>query len=223
VKPTPQKNGFTLIELLVTITMIALILSCAYATYSATSRSASRCLTRIDTASHTQLILDQIAQQIRCAYPGPAEPPEEPETSTYFAATNNNLHLITTYALFPDRHPQSGLFEIRYKLDTTSNTLLYQQQPYIRQTNRFIENQQWQTLAQNIKSIELTFFDGSRWQDHWNQKNTLPCAVKITLTITNQTSEPTNSTAIAFLPCHSKRSTATRCAAIFSPLHSGGS
>jgi prepilin-type N-terminal cleavage/methylation domain-containing protein len=193
------KNGFTLVEILVAVAIIGAIVSMVYGSYFVTSKSAKACKRRIELSQEGQELLEKMAQQIRCSYAGSVKkstPPaikgalkkEETQENiiNYFTGDPGEmggeiLYLVTTNRILEEKSP--GLFEVTYKFDKNSGTLFLSQERFVDGSKSFIENRNWQPLAENIESIELEFSDGRDWLPTWDFKKTkaLPYAVKINI------------------------------------------
>ena len=194
------KNGFTLVEILVAVAIIAAIVSMVYGSYFVTSKSAQACKRRIATSQEGRELLERMAQQIRCSYAGSVKkstPPavkgslkkEETQENiiNYFNGDSGEmdgeiLYLVTTNGILDKQAP--GLFEVTYKFDKNTGTLFLSQERFVDGPKSLIEKRNWQTLAENIESIELEFSDGQQWLHTWDfkEKKALPYAVKINLT-----------------------------------------
>ena len=92
------------------------------------------------------------------------------------------LCLVTTNSILEEQAP--GLFEATYKFDKSTGMLFLSQGRFVDGSKSFIENRNWQPLAENIESIELEFSDGRHWLPTWDfkEKKALPYAVKINIT-----------------------------------------
>jgi prepilin-type N-terminal cleavage/methylation domain-containing protein len=194
------KNGFTLVEILVAVAIIAAIISMVYGSYFVTSKSAQACKRRISASQEARELLGRIAQQIRCSYAGSVQKfkpaagkgalkKEETQENiiNYFNGSSSEmsgeiLYLVTTNSILDKQAP--GLFEVTYKFDKNTGTLFLSQKRFVDGHKSFIENRNWQPLAENIDSIELEFSDGRHWLPIWDfkEKKVLPHAVKINLT-----------------------------------------
>jgi len=194
------KSGFTLVEILVAVAIIAAIVSMVYGSYSVTSKSAQTCKKRIELSRQARELLGRMAQQIRCSYAGSVQKPkpaagkgalkkEETQENiiNYFNGSSGKisgeiLYLVTTNSILERKSP--GLFEVTYKFDKNIGTLFISRERFVDGSKSFIENRNWQPLAENIESIELEFSDGQQWLPAWNfkEKKALPYAVKINIT-----------------------------------------
>jgi len=212
VKKTAAKHGFTLIEMLVAVTIIATIASLVYGTYFATAQSAQRCRSRITAAQQARTLLEQITRQIRSAYPAPAASlpkhhsrkinfsAEQPVSFSACPATGSVefLKMITTAG-----KPTDGIYQVAYKLDAPTGRLLYHQQPFAESSQTPADNQQYVSLAENIVSLRLSFFDGLQWYDRWDsaENKMLPRLVRIDLTLTYDNSPPAGFSTLVQVNC----------------------
>ena len=171
-----------------------------YGSYFATSKSAQVCRKRIALSQQGRELLGQMARQIRCSYAGSLKkstPPagkgslknEETQENiiNYFDGSSGEmggeiLYLVTTNSILEEKTP--GLFEVTYKFDKRSGTLLLSQERFVDAPESLIEKRNWQPLAENIESIELAFSDGRQWLNTWDfkEKRALPYAVKFNVT-----------------------------------------
>jgi len=226
-KRQTQKNirntGFTLIEITISIAILMIIVSVVYGTYFATSQSVLRCNRKIVRSTDARSVLTRMTRQIRCAYRRTA-PQKAPTVSsinhtqsvspddspTYLAggAADNDgiiLRLITTAPIFYEQDSYSGLFEAAYKYDSIQGILFYSQRKYIpEQKNSTAESETWLPIAENVESIELSFYDGRRWHDQWNSRDDgkLPHAVKINIVFADENSGSTSFSTAAYVNCH---------------------
>ena len=215
-----DKHGFTLIELLVAVALIAAILSMVYGSYFATSKSAQICKARIAVSQQGCKTLEQMARQIRCSYAGTvtdrSESAEAGSKQTgmilednicYFngnsvAPPGEILHLVTTNRLFGEKEPADGLFEVIYKFDKRASLLSLSQREFVGTVQKTGENN-WRPIAEGVKSLELTFFDGKKWLRSWDfkDKKILPCAVRIELSCEDENHRQYHYATVAYVSC----------------------
>lgn len=218
------KNGFTLVEILVAVALIAAVLSMVYGSYFATSRSAQVCQARIAMSHHARTTLDQMAQQIRCAYAGTmandADSRESgtqqtrivPEGSVSFFNGNPNatngeiLRLVTTNGFAEEEGPTNGLFEITYRFDRSTGVLSLSQGRFIG-TAKKAEARNWRPVAKNIERLELEFFDGRQWLRRWDfkDKKKLPYAVRIEISYEDRDYQRYDYGTVAYISCRKDR------------------
>jgi type II secretion system protein J len=209
--------GFTLIEMLVALAMIATIVSMVYGSYAATSRSMEIYDSRLTCAQRTHLILRLIERQLRCAYQQPTEPdatpsPEAsdnrvrsvqesvrtdetrvPQSRPAFVGGARKtpgevLDFITTAGPAGGQNGPQGLARIRYRYDPVLGTLAISCQPHLDTLQRDDLTGPWQTVLQQVVTMDIEFFDGLRWQPQWRSRadQTLPRAVRLTLTVADE-------------------------------------
>lgn len=220
---SPRKSGFTLVELLVAMAIIITIVTMVYGSYFATSKSAQACDAGLTILQQGRKVLQQMAQQIRCAYAdsnqvsanmAAASPQKEimPENITsYFRGDSNDssgeiLHLVTTHGIFSSRQ-QDGLFDVIYKFDASTATLFLSQTRFAGKVRNIAERGSWRPLAENVESVELAFFDGQKWLPMWDfeQERKLPYAVKISITCKDESDRQYCYSSVADICCRSNR------------------
>jgi len=206
-KNKPQK-GFTLIEILIAMSIVLIIFSVVYGTYFAATSSANRCNANITAAREVRSLLAKMTRQVRCVYV-PAKSPKRTSTASsaidliaaedeqviFRADTKDKdsiiLRMITTAGIFHDRLSRYGPFQVAYRYDSAQGVLFYAQRLIATQSKNHLRQYKWLPLAENVESIELSFFDSRKWLDHWNrreQNQQLPCAVKIEVIMNNTNS-----------------------------------
>jgi prepilin-type N-terminal cleavage/methylation domain-containing protein len=195
------KTGFTLVEILIAVAIITAIIAMVYGSYFAASKSARACKIRIALSQESRAVLEQMAKQIRCCYAGSAKGSKYPESKvpqlrttpesikSYFNGSSGEmggeiLNLVTTSGISEENVEEDGLFEVAYKFEKNSGTLSFSRERFVDTANSYIEKRNWQSLSENIESIELAFFDGRQWLQSWDfkEKRELPLAVKINIT-----------------------------------------
>lgn len=188
------KKGFTIIEVIVAIGIIALIFSMVYGSYFATLKSARICMARMNTAQQAGDIIDRMAGQIRGCYLADQD-------STYvlvktglgreklarvfdFFSGNNNLsggqilHMVTSNPAFRFEPVTEGLYEIIYKFEQATGELFISRRKFSGLTKDYVQPKNFQSLSDNVSSVELEFFDGRNWYKSWSfteKKTTTLC------------------------------------------------
>ncbi len=219
-KNKPQK-GFTLLEILIAMSIVLIIFSVLYGTYFAATSSANRCNANITTTREARSLLAKISRQVRCAYV-PTQSAKRPSTATsaadlitdvdeqviFRADTEDRdgiiLRMVTTAGIFHDQLSRHGPFQVAYKYDSDQSILFYTQQLIATRSDSHPQQYEWFPLAENVESIELSFFDGLKWIDHWNrleQNQQLPYAVKIEIVINDTNSGTCKMTTTASPVC----------------------
>ena len=92
--------------------------------------------------------------------------------------------MLTSANLFYEKDMPCGIWNVKYKYLPDQNTLFYSQQPWVSRPEHECSEENWLPLAKNLRSIQLQFYDGKRWQSKWNSGKThLPEAVRIDITL----------------------------------------
>ena len=196
------KKGFTLVELLVAMALIVTIMSMVYGSYFATAKSASTCSSRMAASTQAQTALRQIARLVRTCWapacpdstaandsaPAATKKPKllSEQTPNYFKGGTDGpadefLHLVTTTATFAEPDGRQGLFDVTYKFDRTTGVIYADQAGFVGACENTTPKKNWRPIAENIRSVELVFFDGRDWLESFSfrKHKKLPCAVRI--------------------------------------------
>jgi len=220
------KAGFTLVELLAAMAIIAVIVSMVYGSYRATCESTRRHQSRIELCRKAEVVLTGIARQIRCCWaPTPEDhlqPPAEIVANTtadpektpprkipeYFSAGAGSqggqfLSMLTTAKAVSEADNPYGLFQVRYKFDRTARTLYQSRSVFAGITEDKPQNKNYQPVAEGIRSVELTVFDGRKWRNSFSyqKEKKLPCAVRIEITCENKSNRSQTFAVTSVLTC----------------------
>lgn len=104
------------------------------------------------------------------------------------AATGEILRFVTTNATPTESDAEHGLFEIAYKYDARSATLLREQTRFIATPAMATKVGDYQSFLKNVERIEMQFYDGQQWLAKWDstQAPMLPRAVRIEITVRDE-------------------------------------
>ncbi|OHB84408.1 MAG: hypothetical protein A2Z38_08195 [Planctomycetes bacterium RBG_19FT_COMBO_48_8] len=104
--------------------------------------------------------------------------------------------------MFGQKEPTDGLFEVIYKFDKRANLLSLSQREFVG-TAQKTEEINWQPVAEGVKSLELTFFDGKKWLRSWDfkDKKILPCAVRIEMSCEDEDRRLYHYATVAYVSC----------------------
>jgi len=202
-----HKSGFTLIEILVAAAIILSILSLVYGTYFTISKSTQAARAKLTLSQQALKLLPLLAQQIRCCYADTISDSAyttkqvyEPKSKItqnnpdFFSSYTNNpnekiLHLITANKFGVPKNSPEGLSDVTYRFDKSKGLLYLSQERFVGSAKNSIKGKSWQPIAENIESLEFTFFDGQQWLDKWIFKDSkkLPNAVKIDIAFRDKT------------------------------------
>jgi hypothetical protein len=104
--------------------------------------------------------------------------------------------------LLGEKQPADGLFEVTYKFDKRSSLLSLSQREFIG-TAKKTQARNFQPVAENVKSLELKFFDGEKWLHSWDfqDKKQLPRAVRIELGCADENHRQYRYATVAHISC----------------------
>ncbi len=212
------KAGFTLVELLVAFAIILAIVTMVYGSYFAISESAQIYKDRLSVCEEMRKVLEQMAQQIRCSYADTSgvtarNPTDEPkDVIRYFegdtdAMSSEILHFVTTHGVFCGQQEAKGLFDVIYKFDKRAGTLYLSQTSFVNGATKRIEKRNWRPVAENVRDVELAFFDGKQGVSEWDfkQKRKVPRAVKVSITCEDENQRQYSYSTIADVFCWNNR------------------
>lgn len=207
-----NRSGFTLIEILVALSIMVIVLGAAYGTFSAATKSVSRCRARKALEEDGQGLLRMMAREVRCSYfPAPIEnravsssattpagtgapavaAPSERPTPQYLYGTSDGhtgfLRLLTTGGIADPDQPSSGLYNVAYRLDPMKRMLFRRQADLLQPAQSDTEGLGWLCVARGVESLAYSFSDGKNWADAWQTDGGtgLPSAVKIDIVLSD--------------------------------------
>ena len=204
-------DGLTLIELLMAISILVIMMSIAYGALSQLMRSKVLLDDSRDASFLANAVLNRLIRELQLAYS--EAPLLQNETAgqrggiaLYFsgekntASANRRADRITFVAqeggqYLPDGGTHSGLVQISYRLEEDPERrrdrqapyyLVREELPYIRPVEDAYEKILYFPVADNIESLEFSYFDGQRreWTDSWGnppRRERLPTLVRLTL------------------------------------------
>lgn len=230
-----NKGGFTLVEILMAMAIIVTIVSMVYGSYFATSKSTQAYKSKITLSQEGRKVLEQMVRQIRCSYankadkdtdqtPIPQHKKTEPASEiSYFNGNSDEpsgeiLQLVTTKGILVGQDLPNGLFEVTYKLDKSKGLLFSSQRRFTAAPKKAVQGKKWQPIAGDIESLTLAFFDGQQWLNKWafKDKEQLPCAVKISITLEDENHRQYQYGTIAYICCRKNQSKESRTGTLLS-------
>lgn len=220
-----QQRGFTLVELLVAVALIATVLSITYGSYVVTTRSAQAGKSRIALFREGRQTLEQMARHIRCSYASAASDPKDDvqdksnqsevsrETEiSYFdgdadAPNGEILNFVSTSRLTEDKEAEYGLFQIVYRFNRRTTELAVSSERFVA-TSEGTEKRIWRVIADQMRSVDLAFFDGEKWSQRWDftDKKVLPRAVRIEIGGENESLQRYDYSTVAYVSCRDYQS-----------------
>ena len=230
------RNGFTLIEILVALSIMVIVLGAAYGTFSAATKSVSRCRARKFLEEEGQGLLRMMAREIRGSYfPAPGENRPASSSGTAPAGTGDStvvarserptpqylngrnggeagsLQLLTTGGIPDPDQPSSGLYNVAYRLDPAKKTLFRRQADLLQPAQSDTDAPGWVRVGRGVESVAYSFSDGTNWADAWRTEEGagLPSAVKIDLVLSDAEGNRRAFSATVFIPVQAAAFTQT--------------
>jgi type II secretion system protein J len=215
------KRGFTLIEILVATALITVIIAMVYGSYSIASKSAKACTSRIALLNETRNALTQMSRQISCSYAGRKETQTSSDKAVFEKekitrkkmntlfegdcdrVNGQILHFVTTKSALRNQQAVDGLFEVIYKFDKNTGRLFFSETKFLGSSTPLDRNRFWLPIGIDITAVKLAFYDGQKWLEKWDikQKLSLPCAVKVEITVDHEDCRPYHYTTIVSVYC----------------------
>lgn len=165
-RPSPIANdGFTLIEILVAMTILSIVMSILYGTFSTSSANAKVVEERADELSSLTGALDILRQEVREAYP-----PIEGSIGG-FSGKNEEVTFTAMTPLVKDDEPR--IQRVSYA---------FSEGRLLRKTFKTQNETEVKTeflLLAGVKDPSFSFYDGREWLKEWPSGNNLPPGVKV--------------------------------------------
>ena len=203
---TTKRPGFTLLEIIIALSMLVLILGSVYGTYTATTRSLAHSKQKHAMQQQARVFLQRIASEIRCCYAGyqdksaqtspgnirtgEKELLKQEDVSLFVgkevSSGESFLQFVTSAVDSKREHSFGGLAIVEYTLDESTNTLSRSKRRYVGGFEDDKDNYNWLVVLENVQEITVEYFDGKKWLEEWDSKDTkglLPQAVGISLVL----------------------------------------
>jgi general secretion pathway protein J len=182
--------GFTLIEILLAMAIFGLVLTAIYASWTAILRASKVGLEAASEAQRERVAIRTIEEALTASRSFAADLPHYG-----FVAENGSEAVLSFVARLPKSFPRSGKFgdlDVRRVSFSVESGQDSSRQLVLRQTPIFMdfdedEKEHPLVLAKYVKELQLGFWDTRTgdWADEWNQTNSLPRLMKITLRLTS--------------------------------------
>lgn len=157
--------GFTLVEILVAMTILSIVMSVLYGTFSTSSANAKVVEERADELSSLSGAIDIISQEVRGVYPQSDGPSEgfswKEEEITFTAMTpfvKDKEPLIQRVSyIFSDGRLLRKTFKAGIEAETKGESL----------------------LLDGLKDPLFSFYDGKEWVKEWPSAKDIPSSIKV--------------------------------------------
>jgi len=216
-----KRLAFTILEILVALSMLGLILSAVYGSYTAVTTSVVRCKPKSVLEQRARLFLQRITGELRCCYANRANKSsknlfdrhpgkevvrhEEPPLFMSRDVSSGQIFLqfVTSSVISRQNHTIGGLAIVCYRLDESGTTLLRSERRYVDRFENDYNDCNWLPVFKNVKTIMFEYFEGKKWQQEWNSNDMrdLPQAVRISLILETEDTGPLSFISTAHIVC----------------------
>jgi prepilin-type N-terminal cleavage/methylation domain-containing protein len=220
-----KQRAFTLLEILTALSILVIIMAAVYGSYRAATLSVARCTPRSIMEQQARLFLYGLTSELRCIYAetlykskeqisgqnSHKETVRQTKQPVFIArqakAGRIFLQFVTSALGSVRNYNSGGLSIISYKLNESGKTLLRDVRRYIEGLPNSNQDYVWQPVFENIKTIDLEYFDGQDWRNEWDLESTkiLPATVRISLTLENKQTGPLSYMSSAYIMCRSSQ------------------
>jgi len=151
--------GFTLVEVLIALSILTIVMTILYSTFSASAVTAELVEARADELASLTGALDTVGQEIRGAY-------------EWSPAQKTKITFATMTAFHEDAAPVIQAVSYEFDQNRFTRTVL----------GTGLDGKPPRTfvLLQDVRDPAFAFFDGGQWRDDWPAIGTLPAGVRIT-------------------------------------------
>ena len=187
-----------MLETLVALSMVAVILAIAYASYAAATRSVSQRRAGLDLEAEARFTLERIMRGIRCCYSraaGPDKRTEKPGEKTKILIEDKDKDFLAKrspadgklleFLALTEGDPSEGVLpgvnRVAYRLDESAGVLFRREASVLLLGDSDDEDEMWTPVARGLTSVKFTFHDGKEWKDGWDstEEKGLPRAVAV--------------------------------------------
>jgi len=157
--------GFTLIEILVAMTILSIVMSILYGTFSTSSANAKVVEERSDELSSLSGAIDILSQEIRGVYP------QSEGSSEGFLWKKEEITFTAVTPFVKDDEP--GIQRISY---------IFDEGKLLRKTFKAgveAEAKGESLLLDGLKDPSFSFYDGKEWVKEWPSAKDIPFGIKV--------------------------------------------
>jgi hypothetical protein len=179
-------GGFTMLELLVALTVLVLAFSIIWSTFSGTVKAWRRGSQLIDELHHGDFVMEQLVAALRSA----AFFPSKPEKFGFWLDDNGDrdeISWVTSGATFmpPGSPLAQGLHRLMVTIESDKNgddSFTVRAFPHLKEEMDEGDVDAWH-ISSRIKGLSLRTWntEDEVWEDEWEDTNTIPGLVEITL------------------------------------------
>lgn len=184
-----KSSGFTLIEILLAIAILSLVCGSIFSTWNTIMRASRTGLQVAATAQRARVVAHVLEDSLSSAQSYAAN-----QQYYGFFAENGREASLSFVARLSKSFPRSGKFgdldmrRLEFKVqpgDEGGAELVLRQQPILMQDFDEDEKEHPVVLAKNVTDFKAEFWDTktSDWIDEWNDTNSMPPLVRVTLSL----------------------------------------
>ena len=216
-----KRLAFTILEILVALSMLALILTAVYGSYTAATTAVVHCKPKSALEQQARLFLERMTCELRCCFASRANEAREDsfdsrsgrevlqrEEPPLFVGKDVSpgqtfLQFVTSAVISRQPYNIGGLATVSYRLDRSGTALLRSERRYVDRFENDDSDYNWLVVFANVKSIMLDYFDGDKWEQQWDSDESmgLPNAVRISLVLDTEDTGPLSFISAAHITC----------------------
>jgi prepilin-type N-terminal cleavage/methylation domain-containing protein len=152
-------GGFTLVEILIALSILSIVMTILFGTFSTSAVTARAIDERADELSSLTGALDTLSHEVRSA-------------SGAFSGTNDKIIFTVLTPFHPDTKP--WVQTVAYEFG--QGKLLRK----IVQPGLAVSDLRTFLLLDHVVDPSFSFFDGRQWKDEWPSPDKLPAGVRVT-------------------------------------------
>jgi prepilin-type N-terminal cleavage/methylation domain-containing protein len=183
-----QRGGFTLLEIMLAVTILAVIITAVYNTWSAALTAWKRGTQITDTFQRQRIVLDTLSELTTSAVFYGAKPELYAVTGTHSDTAGDSVSFVTAsdVLLPPGEGIAAGMRRVTLSLenDKDGNVFLgLVNAPALEDPDADTQNL-IHVLSADVTGFTVRYLDpqNATWVDHWEEKTRTPSALEFTVT-----------------------------------------
>lgn len=187
----PHSKGFTLLEVLMAMSILAVIVTVIYTSFSTTGRNVEQAEARRDRTDLARTLIAKLSDDIANAYYNTSMKETvfdaKPSTTTADEPRFDSIALTTLTNWRKPASKEMDLWEVGYRFEERpegkGKVLIRREKREINKDSTPLEGGSDYEVTDQITELRLRYYDGSTWVDEWHSssKQKLPRSVEITL------------------------------------------
>ena len=178
-----NRNGFTLIELLVALAIFSLVAAMAAGTFWGVMRAWTRGGEMLEQLHYGEFAMEQLVTAMR----GAAWFPSKPEAFGFWLEGDRASWVTSGTAFLPPDSPlRNGLHRVSVRVDSVAGErgLVVRAWPHVAEDMDENDAEAW-LVGPEVEAFGCEWYDfeDERWSVDWEETNSLPKLVRVTLTM----------------------------------------